>query len=198
MVDCASEDATPAGPPQDSHAGFRVLLVEDDEGDAILVGDLLEQGGGVRTQRATTAAEAEQRLSEDGADCVLLDLGLPDASGLDAIRRLLALDAGIALVVLTGDSDEQRGVDALGAGAQDYLVKGRIDAGTLLRAIRYAVERKSAERSRQELAVARAHGAENSRLQRGLLPDPIVDDRRVTVETAYRPGRRRSLLGGDF
>ncbi len=181
----------------DATTVLSVLLVEDDEDDALLVADLLETTT-LRLDHVATAAEAGVWLRARHADCVLLDLGLPDASGLESIGMLLASNPAIAVVVLTGDSDEQRGIEALGAGAEDYLVKGRIDTGTLLRAIRYAVERKAAERARQELAVARALAAENSRLQRGLLPDPIVDDPRITIVAAYRPGGRRLLLGGDF
>jgi serine phosphatase RsbU (regulator of sigma subunit) len=181
-----------------SRENYRLLLVEDDEGDALLVTEQLRSSGQVGVQRATSLADAERRLSEESIDCVLLDLGLPDAVGLEAIERLLARDLPVALVVLTGDSDEQRGIEALGAGAQDYLVKGRIAGDTLIRAIRYAVERRAAEVSRRELAVARVQTAENQRLQRGLLPDPIVEDERITVEAAYRPGGRRQLLGGDF
>ena len=175
-----------------------LLVVEDDDDDAILVRDLLEGWPDLRIEVAPTIAAAEERLGQAPPDCVLLDLGLPDASGLEALERLQALRTEIAFVVLTGYIDEQRGIDALSAGAQDYLVKGRIDADSLMRAIRYAVERKTAERSRQELAVARAHEAENSRLQRGLLPAPIVDNKRFVVQTAYQPGSRRQLLGGDF
>jgi serine phosphatase RsbU (regulator of sigma subunit) len=68
----------------------------------------------------------------------------------------------------------------------------------LARAIRYAIERCRADRSQRELIEARLHARENARLERGLLPQALVRDPRVTVSTTYRPGRRRSLLGGDF
>lgn len=195
MTDLAQ---TASRPRRWSREALRVLLVEDDDGDAILVGELLRTAAPMQVDRVRSLAAAEGWLRSGAIDCVLLDLGLPDASGLEAISRMLALDADIALVVLTGDSDEQRGIEALSGGAQDYLVKGRIDASSLLRSIRYAMERKSSERSRQELALARVHAAENSRLQRGLLPEPIVDDPRIAVAAAYRPGLGRMLVGGDF
>ncbi len=176
----------------------RLLLVEDDEDDALIVCDLLEEWPHLEVEPVTTIAAASERLSREPYDCVLLDLGLPDARGLEAVERLLALDAPTALIVLTGDADERRGMEALSAGAQDYLVKGRIDAETLRRAIRYAVERKSGERARHDLVISRASEAENARLQRGLLPSPIVEDPRVEIAAAYRPGSSRSLLGGDF
>ena len=175
-----------------------MLLVEDDDGDALIVEDLLlDAWPSLVIDRVRRAGEAEHALGA-GIDCVLLDLGLPDAAGLDAVRRVRAIDAEMPVVVLTGDSDEQRGVRALAVGAQDYLVKGAISGVSLSRAIRHSVQRKLAERSQRELAILRVQTAENARVQRGLLPHPIVSDERISVHTAYRPGNRRQLLGGDF
>jgi serine phosphatase RsbU (regulator of sigma subunit) len=102
------------------------------------------------------------------------------------------------VLVLTGLDDERRGVDAVAAGAQDYLVKGQIDGQGLARAVRYAVERRRADEARQQLEVARLHAEENARLERGLLPAPLVTDPSLLLTAHYRPGRRRALLGGDF
>jgi serine phosphatase RsbU (regulator of sigma subunit) len=77
-------------------------------------------------------------------------------------------------------------------------VKGTISGASLARAIRHSVQRKLAERSQRELAVLRVQTEENSRVQRGLLPHPIIDTERIGIRTAYRPGNRRQLLGGDF
>ena len=97
---------------------LRVLLVEDDDGDAFLVQELLDEAvSQVELLRARTLAEAEAEVA--GVDCVLLDLGLPDASGLDGLRRLAAQADGVALLVLTGLADEHRGAEAIAAGAQD-------------------------------------------------------------------------------
>jgi serine phosphatase RsbU (regulator of sigma subunit) len=133
-----------------------------------------------------------------GIDCVLLDLGLPDARGLEAVERLRAAAPDAAIVVLTGHDDEQRGVDALSRGAEDYLIKGVVDGPLLARAIRYAIERCRADRSQRELIEARLHARENARLERGLLPQALLRDPRIAFSTTYRPGRRRSLVGGDF
>jgi serine phosphatase RsbU (regulator of sigma subunit) len=130
-------------------------------------------------------------------DCALLDLGLPDASGLEGLERLRSAADGLAILVLTG-MDEERGVQALAAGAQDYLVKGHVDAELLGRSIRYAVERRRADLAQRQLSLARVQAAENTRLERGLLPTPLVDDQRLRIATHYTPGRRRALLGGDF
>jgi serine phosphatase RsbU (regulator of sigma subunit) len=175
-----------------------MLLVEDDDGDAMIVEQLLiDAWPGLVIDRVRRVAEAEQVMGS-GIDCVVLDLGLPDAIGLEAVTRIRAVDAEMPVVVLTGDSDEQRGVGALSAGAQDYLVKGAISGVSLSRAIRHSVQRKLAERSQRELAILRVQTAENARVQRGLLPHPIVFDPRIKVSTAYRPGNRRQVLGGDF
>jgi serine phosphatase RsbU (regulator of sigma subunit) len=177
----------------------RVLLVEDDDGDALLVEDLLALAdANLRLTRARTLAEAEALTRSQIVDCVLLDLALPDAAGLSGLHGLREGARDVPVLVLTGLADEERGIEAVAAGAQDYLVKGRVDGPALVRAIRYAVERRRAEEARRALDVARLHAAENARLERGLLPRPLVDDPHVRLTTCYRPGRRRALLGGDF
>jgi serine phosphatase RsbU (regulator of sigma subunit) len=179
-------------------AGLRVLLVEDDDGDAFLFGDLLLDADlTVDVVRAHTVAGAEEILPGD-VSCVVLDLGLPDADGLAALHRLRAAAPGVPMLVLTGLSDTARGLQAVAAGAQDYLVKGRVDGELLARSIRYAVERQRAEAVQAELRSVHLSAEENARLERGLLPRPIISDPRVGVATGYRPGRARTLLGGDF
>jgi serine phosphatase RsbU (regulator of sigma subunit) len=175
-----------------------VLLVEDDEGDAFLVRELLiDAGSQVELLRARSVSEASAVLP-GSVDCVLLDLGLPDATGLDALTAVLELAPSIAVLVLTGLSDEHRGTEAVAVGAQDYLVKGSIDGQLLMRAVRYAVERKRADESLRRLFASEARAAENARLERGLLPEALLRSGQFTVEASYRPGRHQSLLGGDF
>lgn len=182
---------------QRTAAPLRVLLVEDDEGDALIVQDLLlDTPVAVELLRARTAAEAIELASQ--VDCALLDLDLPDATGLEPLRRIRSSSPGLATVVLTGLADESRAVDAVAAGAQDYLVKGQVDGELLAKSIRYAVERRRADAARRELEAARLEARENARLERGLLPVPLVRDAALRLATAYRPGRRRTLLGGDF
>jgi serine phosphatase RsbU (regulator of sigma subunit) len=189
---------TPEGELPGEPSPLRVLLVEDDEGDALLVEELLSVwGGSVVLSRARSLAEAHM-APLDEIDCALLDLDLPDASGLDGLRRLRTTPAAPAILVLTGLDDALRGVDAMAAGAQDYLVKGQVDGDLLMRSIRYAVERRRAELTRQQLAAAQLHAQENARLERGLLPEPLVDDPSLQLVSHYLPGRRRALLGGDF
>jgi serine phosphatase RsbU (regulator of sigma subunit) len=175
----------------------RVLLVEDDDGDAFLVAELLEDAvTPIELLRARTLAEAEATVGR--VDCVLLDLGLPDATGLDGLRRLDSLSRDVALLVLTGLADEHRGVEAVAAGAQDYLVKGQVDGQLLSRAIRYAVGRSRLEATERALQEQQLHAEENTRLERGLLPVPLIAGAEVVFAARYQAGGRRLLLGGDF
>ena len=125
----------------------QLLLVEDNPGDARLILEMFnEQGpGNTDLTNASTMSEAEKLLSKRGFDMILLDLGLPDSQGLDAVRRAHAAAPRVPLVVLTGLDDESLAAQALQVGAQDYLIKGQLEARWLLRALRYAVERKTME-----------------------------------------------------
>jgi serine phosphatase RsbU (regulator of sigma subunit) len=175
----------------------RILLIEDDDGDAFLVGELLDEAhAGVDVVWVRSLIEACKTL--DGSfDCVLIDLGLPDASGLDALEVVLEQAADTAVIVLTGLTEAGAGTAAVAAGAQDYLIKGQVDGQLLTRSIRYAVERKRADTQLRRLYAAELLAAENDRLERGLLPHPVTDDSRISVVTRYRSGRE-GVLGGDF
>jgi serine phosphatase RsbU (regulator of sigma subunit) len=176
---------------------LRILLVEDDEGDAFLVRELLSEAEApFELIVATSMREAGTMMT--GVQCVLLDLGLPDAEGIDGLRRLLGMAGSAAVCVLTGRSDEHLGVAAVAEGAQDYLVKGQVDGVLLVRALRYAVERKRADENARRLREVELRQDESARLERGLLPQPLMDTTRVAVHTFYRSGRALGLLGGDF
>lgn len=194
MTDGAVRDALRvAARPTDAD----VLLVEDDDGDALLVEALIEDSGEpLSLARATTVREALAIVGR--ARCALVDLGLPDAAGLEAVARLRAGAPDLAVVVLTGLAERERGIAALAAGAQDYLVKGEVDGPGLARAVRYAVERRAAEVASRRLLLAEQRQAENDRLARGLLPTLRLGANRVDVATRYRPGGRDALVGGDF
>lgn len=123
-----------------------VLLIEDDPGDALLIQEMLEQQG-CKAQLVTVErlSAGISHLQENCCDVVLLDMNLPDSSGLSTMTRLLDAAPSIPIIVLTGLSDEGFGVEAVKSGAQDYLVKGDIDGRILKRAMFYAVERKKLE-----------------------------------------------------
>jgi serine phosphatase RsbU (regulator of sigma subunit) len=176
---------------------MRVLLIEDDDGDALIVDELLlDAGSPFAMRRARSLAEAQSELA--GATCVLLDLELPDSRGLRGVSWLREVAPALAVVVLTGLADEHIGEEAVRAGAQDYLVKGQVDGHLLQRVVRYAVERRRAEETQRQLAEARLYAAENARLERGLLPSPVLSDPRLAVSARYRAGGQQMLLGGDF
>jgi two-component system, cell cycle sensor histidine kinase and response regulator CckA len=123
--------------------GIRVLLVEDNPGDARLFSELVRDAGGgqwtlVQADRLSAALE---RMKREPFDVLLLDLSLPDADGLETVIRARAEAPKIPIVVLTGHDDQALAVRAVRAGAQDYLVKGRLDGELLIRSIRYASER---------------------------------------------------------
>ena len=175
-----------------------VVLVEDDPGDALLVAEmLLDVSPDVRLTQFTTLQSALDNWPAD-ADCVLLDLGLPDAVGLSALDRLRTRAPDVPVVVLTGRVDDTTGPLALAAGAQDYLVKGQVDGAGLERSVRYAVERGRATVFQRELVAAQVRAEENARLERGLLPSPLMQTEELRLALFYRPGRERALLGGDF
>ncbi|MFD4442969.1 PP2C family protein-serine/threonine phosphatase [Nocardia sp. NPDC058519] len=177
-----------------------VLLVEDDAGDALLVEELVADGPlGVNLHWVRSLAEAGHHLAAGLPDCVLLDLHLPDAQGLEALARIRDYADQVAVVVMTGLDEEHTGLVAVAAGAQDYLVKGRVGPELFGRAVRYAVHRKQAERTAAALRASDMRAQENARLERGLLPTPLMrGSNPVDVVTRYRPGRAHSLLGGDF
>jgi serine phosphatase RsbU (regulator of sigma subunit) len=179
-------------------SGRTIVLVEDDPGDALLVREMLSD---VAQDVDLLVFPSMHRALEGWpvqCDCVLLDLGLPDAFGLAALDKLRDHAPDVPVVVLTGRSDVGAGPEALAAGAQDFLVKGEVSAAGLERSLRYAVERGRARNNERELLAAEVRAEENTRLERGLLPSPLIGSDLVRVGSFYRPGRERALLGGDF
>src|ERR1700735_2673790 len=124
-----------------------LLIVEDNAGDARLLREMFNEQGPRDTEltHVECMSDAERHLSERAVDIVLLDLGLPDAQGMEAVRRARAMAASGALGGLPGRGAGAVAAQALKEGAQDYLLKGQIDSRGLLRALRYAVERKVLE-----------------------------------------------------
>jgi serine phosphatase RsbU (regulator of sigma subunit) len=190
----ASGTSTVEAPPE----RLNVLLVEDDDDDVLIVEDLLAEASlDVNLTHTRTLQEGLDQLPGH-VDCVLLDLRLPDVTGLDAVIRVRATAPRLAVIVFTGLDDEAAGEAAVNAGAQDYLVKGKVDGELLARAIRYAVGRRHAEEVDQQLRVAEIRADENARLERGLVAHPLVTETTLWIASTYMPGRRRALLGGDF
>ncbi|MET9444496.1 fused response regulator/phosphatase [Streptomyces sp. NPDC006610] len=189
-----------------SQANLTLLLIEDDPGGSPIVPELLDQAGKpIRIRTARNLTEAERLLTDD-VHCILLDLALTapgrpgdaDDDELAVLRHVLELAPRHAVLALTASGDAERGAEAVRVGAQDYLFRDELDGRLLSRAIRYAVERKRSDTAERRLAEGRMRAQENRRLERGLLPTPLLDGSPLRFAARYRPGRSRALLGGDF
>ncbi|WP_063813877.1 PP2C family protein-serine/threonine phosphatase [Herbidospora daliensis] len=175
-----------------------ILLIEDDAEDAFLVEELLADAQKPpKIIWARSLAEGRDRFTAE-VNCVLVDLSLPDAMGLDAVRQVTAMAPDKAVVVLTGLNDVQIAIDAVAAGAEDYLIKQDVDGGLLARAIRYAMERKRGDIAERELVEQRLIREEAARLEHGLLPTPVLHTDALIHQSTYLPGRQAGLLAGDF
>ncbi len=136
-----------------------VLLIEDNPGDTRLVMAYLQErfGSDCTVRGASTLATGLASLRAAPADIVLLDLGLPDSTGLDTFFAVSAVAPNTPVVILTGDDDEEAALDALRVGAEDYLAKRQADSVTLIRTMRHAVQRrKLSDRLRDSEARYRA------------------------------------------
>jgi len=137
---CSSARPPAAGPGVEA---LRVLAIEDNPVDRQLLDCLLNnEVTGLSVDWTGTVAEGLEKLAARSFDAVLLDFSLPDASGLDGLQRLRRQSPRVPILFLTGTEDEDVGKAALFEGAQEYLVKGRVRAGSIVRAVRYAVERQ--------------------------------------------------------
>jgi signal transduction histidine kinase len=126
---------------------LRIGLVEDNPGDARLIQEMLREPPitQFRLTLSTRVDELLESLDRDPIEVLLLDLGLPDSQGMDTFHRINDRAPGLPIVIFSGADDEQLASEAVSCGAQDYLVKGRINSFLLKRAIRYAMERKRTE-----------------------------------------------------
>ncbi|MER5781431.1 SpoIIE family protein phosphatase [Streptomyces mobaraensis] len=200
----------PAAGPSDG--GLTLLVIEDDPAGSLSMPELADMtvvaGKPVRIRTARNLTEAERLLTHD-VQCILLDLALPagDPAGgdpdaprdeLETLRRVLRLAPRHAVLALTSENDAERAAEAVRVGAQDYLFRDELDGRVLSRAIRYAVERKRADLAQRQLTESRLRAQENARLERGLLPHPLLAGSGLRFAARYRPGRSRALLGGDF
>ncbi len=130
------------GAPTD-YGSIKVLLLEDDPGDADYIRALLsETDSRVNVTYAGRLSSGVEHLAKDKFDVVLSDLGLPDSQGLETFIRIHTIYPDMPIIVLTGLHDEELAVKAVRSGAQDYLVKGRVESESLLKSIRYSVERQ--------------------------------------------------------
>ncbi|MFC3573193.1 fused response regulator/phosphatase [Streptomyces yaanensis] len=182
-----------------------LLVIEDDPNGSPIVPEMLDSTGRpIRLRTARNLTEAERLLTDD-VHCILLDLALPapgrsaeEDDELAVLRHVLQLAPRHAVLALTASDDAERGTEAVRVGAQDYLFRDELDGRLLSRAIRYAVERKRSDTAERRLTESKLRAQENARLERGLLPNPLLDGSSLRFAARYRPGRSRALLGGDF
>lgn len=142
---------------------IRVLLVDDDEGDYQLIAEYLaEPPGQFELEWASSLKEGMARLEAGPPDVMMLDLHLPDSRGLDTFFKLESESADLPIVVVTGMDDDGSAVEAVRRGAQDYLVKSRLNSRNLPMALRYAVERHASVRQKgRDALVDRVTGLYN-------------------------------------
>jgi diguanylate cyclase (GGDEF)-like protein len=133
---------------------FKILLIEDNPGDVRLIQEILSEIKDAKFDFliANRLSEGLELLTKDGIDVVLLDLSLPDSQGLETFTKVHEKTPDVAIIVLTGLDDSEIGIKAVQKGAQDYLVKGKVDGNLLFRSIRYAVERQRMLRELKALA----------------------------------------------
>jgi PAS domain S-box-containing protein len=185
---------------------LKILLIEDNPGDARLIKEVLSEihSATVEMVHASRLQEGLDKAAEQKFDVVLLDLSLPDASGLDTIRRAHQAVPSVPIIVLTGFNDEAFSITVVHEGAQDFLVKGQFDGGLLMRAIRYAIERKQAE---EDLNASRGFAVNIIESSLDMIIAVDRDDRIVEFNKAaqktfgYTPeevlGQRVSMLYAD-
>jgi len=130
-----------------TNSRIKALLIEDNPGYVRLAREALSEARGLRIELEAVPqlAAGLERLAKGGVDVVLLDLGLPDSSGLETFLRVREAAGAVPIVVLTGLEDDEFAAEAVRQGAQDFLVKRYMDGNLLGRALRYAIERKRLE-----------------------------------------------------
>ncbi|MFE3249248.1 PP2C family protein-serine/threonine phosphatase [Streptomyces sp. NPDC059209] len=193
-----------SAPARETSGGdLTLLVIEDDPAGTFSAPELPDAAGTrVRIRTARNLTEAERLLTDD-IHCVLVDLALSgpddgDHDGLAPLRHVLRLAPRHAVLALAAEGDSERAAAAVRVGAQDFLFREELDSRLLSRAIRYAVERKRADVAQRQLTESRLRAQENARLERGLLPTPLLQGSNLRFASRYRPGRSRALLGGDF
>ena len=164
----------------------KILLIEDNPGDARLVEILLEESDFldckiINKQSLTEGIEA---LSEEDFDIVLLDLTLPDSRGFDTLQRLIQAHPDVNVIVMTGLSDKALGLNAVKVGAQDFLMKGGFDSDLLAKTLRYAIERKGVLTKLAESQRAREVAEESARMKENFIAS-ISHEMRTPMNAIY-------------
>jgi signal transduction histidine kinase/DNA-binding response OmpR family regulator len=178
---------------------MRVLLIEDNPDDVLLIEEMLSATV-VEIEHASTFSSALEILTKKDFSSVLLDLSLPDSSGPDSIMLLRKHAPSTAIVVLTGLSDESAAIQTMDNGAQDYLIKGQVDPQTLVRSLRYAIQRHAVEerinqRNRELLVLKRISETVLGSLELNIILDRILDE--TMTSGSFDLGNIRLLNSSD-
>ncbi len=173
-----------------SNPPIKVLLIEDDAECADALREMLthEKSPSFEVECAKKLQTGLERLSRGGIDVVLLDLTLPDSQGLDSLEKVQAQAVGIPIIIVTGLADEAHALEALGKGAQEYLVKGEVHGKMLSRVMRYAMGRMRAEER------VKAEKAQAEHLAKEL--DRVVQELKATQEEMLR--REKEQITGEL
>jgi signal transduction histidine kinase/response regulator of citrate/malate metabolism len=132
---------------------FNILLVEDNRGDVIIFNEILKSSGIIFSlTNAATLEESLELCRKREFDVILLDLGLPDSSGLETLKKIQISNVLPPIVVMTGLDVEDTALEALRVGAQDYLVKSKLTSDNILRSIKYGIERKKLQNLQEKNA----------------------------------------------
>lgn len=183
-----------SGTLYDRPVPVRALLVEDNPSDRRLFSSMLRKAvAGAEVTAVDSLAAGTTRLAQGNIDVVLLDLGLPDSWGLESFRRLNAAHPDVPVIVLTASDDESLALRAVRDGAQDFLVKGQVDAALLGRAIRYAVERQSAAEAYRALVEQSLQGLVV--YQHGRV---VFANRAITAINGYTPDEICAMTAEDL
>ena len=169
--------------------GATILLVEDSAADACYVREILPSSR-YEVDHVVSLAAAVQLLSEKKFDVILLDLSLPDGSGLDSVLAMVNIAQSTPIVILSGLDDEVIAIKAVKCGAQDYILKREATESTLCRAVRYAIERKFAEEELLEAKRELEVRVEERTIQLARLNAELI--------SAEAQARRASLLKSEF
>ncbi len=151
---------------------IKALILEDNPDDLLVLEKLIK---GLRRRNIILTSvkklsDAANCLKNDHFDLIISDLTLPDSRGLETFRSLRAQAPKAPVILLTGSDDESMAVQAVREGAQDYLVKGEISSGLLLRAIIYAIERNRLKEEREKLIIELTDALSKVKVLSGLLP----------------------------
>ncbi|MHC9544470.1 MAG: response regulator [Vulcanimicrobiota bacterium] len=149
-----------------------ILLIEDNPSDERLIRIMVAEiwGNTIPLRHAERLGAGIALIEEQKSDVILLDLGLPDSLGLESVEKFCRIVPEIPVIVLTGLDDDTTGNEAVRKGAQDYLIKSQFDGRALKKAIKYAIERKRWDRTREQLIRELQEALNKIKVLKGLIP----------------------------